>query len=582
MKNRLFVFMVALLLTACNQSPKPGVIVADNPAFKTFKGDFIDKLWATYPGWATAEGFHKYDSVLAIPSNTERQNEIGFAAWVEGELERFSFDSLNANDKTDYRLIQNFAQGVRFNITEFKAFEWDPSSYNLGEKIFNILDYKGEPLNMRLLSLSVKLRSAPAYFKAAQQNISNPTLEHTQLAIDQNKGSLYFFNKSFPDSLKASTLSKEQIAEFNKSADAARKAIEGYIIFLQNLVKTDSTKMRSFRIGKELYAKKFLLDIDSRYTADEMYKKAEARKIWLHNDMNQLANQLWGKYFGTEPMPQDSLEKIHRLIDKISLHHCQPDSFLQTIEAQLPELTSFIKTHNIIDLDSTKPLKVRKTPDYQAGVAGAGINSPGPYDKDAVTYYNVTPLTNYSAEKAESYLREYNDYVLQILNIHEAIPGHYTQLIYANRTPDIIKSVFGNGAMIEGWACYVERMMVEEGYHKSPEMQLFYDKWNLREVCNFILDYNIQCNNWSEEQVMDLIVRQAFQEKAEAQEKWKRATLSQVQLASYFSGQTEIYELRDEMKKKEGAAFDLKKFHEQFLSYGSAPVKEIRALMTAN
>ena len=176
-------------------------------------------------------------------------------------------------------------------------------------------------------------------------------------------------------------------------------------------------------------------------------------------------------------------------------------------------------------------------------------------------------------------MREYNDYVLQILNIHEAIPGHYTQLIYANRNPDIVKTVFGNGAMIEGWACYVERMMLEEGYHKSPEMQLFYDKWNLREVCNFILDYNIQCNNWTEKQVMDLIVREAFQEKAEAHEKWNRATLSQVQLASYFSGQTEIYELREDLKKQQGAQFDLKKFHEQFLSYGSVPVKEIRALM---
>ena len=179
-------------------------------------------------------------------------------------------------------------------------------------------------------------------------------------------------------------------------------------------------------------------------------------------------------------------------------------------------------------------------------------------------------------------MREYNNYVLQILNIHEAIPGHYTQLIYANRTPDIIKTIFGNGSMIEGWACYGERMMIEEGYGKSPEMQLFYDKWNLREVCNFLLDYNIHCNNWSQEQVLDLIVKQAFQQTAEAQEKWKRATLSQVQLASYFNGLTEIYELREELKQKQGAQFDLKKFHEQFLSYGSAPVKEIRVLMVGN
>ena len=133
--------------------------------------------------------------------------------------------------------------------------------------------------------------------------------------------------------------------------------------------------------------------------------------------------------------------------------------------------------------------------------------------------------------------------------------------------------------MVEGWACYVERMMMEEGYNTSPEMQLFYDKWNLREACNFILDYNVHCSKWSEEQAMDLLVKEAFQQTAEAKEKWKRVSLTQVQLTSYFTGLTEIYELREEAKKKQGAQFNLKKFHEQFLSYGSAPVKEIREMM---
>ena len=294
-----------------------------------------------------------------------------------------------------------------------------------------------------------------------------------------------------------------------------------------------------------------------------MYQKAEDRKAWLHADMSRLTDKLWSKYFAGQKAPKDTLAKIRMMIDKISLQHCKAEDFMATIEKQLPELTAFINAHHIIDLDSTKPLKVRKTPDYLAGVAGAGINSPGPYDKDAVTYYNVTPLTKYTPEKAESYLREYNNYVLQILNIHEAIPGHYTQLIYSNRSPSIVKAIFGNGAMVEGWACYVERMMIEEGYNQSDEMQLFYDKWNLRELCNLILDHNIQCNNWSQEQVMDLIVKQAFQQDAEAKEKWKRATLTQVQLACYFTGQTEIYELRDEVKKKRalnsklGDRFDL-------------------------
>jgi uncharacterized protein (DUF885 family) len=181
---------------------------------------------------------------------------------------------------------------------------------------------------------------------------------------------------------------------------------------------------------------------------------------------------------------------------------------------------------------------------------------------------------------AKSYLREYNHYVLQVLNIHEAIPGHYAQLVYANRSPGLIKSILGNGAMIEGWAVYAERMMLEEGYgNNEQEMWLMYYKWHLRSVCNTILDYSVHVLNWPEKVAVQFLMKEAFQETAEVEGKWRRVKLSQVQLCSYFTGYTEIYSLREEIKKMQGGRFNLKAFHEQFLSYGSAPVKYIRELM---
>jgi hypothetical protein len=223
-----------------------------------------------------------------------------------------------------------------------------------------------------------------------------------------------------------------------------------------------------------------------------------------------------------------------------------------------------------------------------AGVAGASISSPGPYDKEGDTFYNVGSLASYSNEDAESFLREYNKYILQILNIHEAIPGHYAQLVYSNQSPSMIKSIFGNGAMIEGWAVYTERMMLEEGWAKNTElngkveedeMWLMYCKWHMRVVCNTILDYSLHNLNMSKEEGLNLLMNEAFQEKAEAEGKWKRATLTQVQLCSYFTGYSEIHDLRESLKQKQGNQFQLKKFHERFLSFGSAPVSEIKKLM---
>jgi uncharacterized protein (DUF885 family) len=362
-------------------------------------------------------------------------------------------------------------------------------------------------------------------------------------------------------------------------AKEATAAIKAYADWLK---KMENKTPRSFRLGKELYAKKFEYDIQSGYTADQIFEKAIAHKKELHEKMFELANKLWDKYMEKAVKPTDKLVLIKQVIDKISVKHVKPEEFQAEIEKQIPTLVQFIKDKDLIYIDPSKPLVVRKEPDYMAGVAGASISAPGPYDKNGNTYYNVGSLNGWDKERAESYLREYNHYILQILNIHEAIPGHYTQLVYSNQSPSLIKSLFGNGAMIEGWAVYTERMMLESGYgagEESDEMWLMYYKWNLRATCNTILDYSVHTKDLRKEDALHLLVDEAFQQQAEAEGKWKRVSLTQVQLCSYFTGYTEIYDFREELKKQEGDKFSLKAFHEKFLSYGSAPVKFIKELM---
>jgi uncharacterized protein (DUF885 family) len=313
---------------------------------------------------------------------------------------------------------------------------------------------------------------------------------------------------------------------------------------------------------------------------DEIYKAAVDRKQYLHQEMFKLSAQLWPKYFNNTPIPTDTLELIKKVIDTISVQHVKPEDFQVEIEKQLPELSAFVAKKDLIYMDPNKPLKVRKEPAYMAGVAGASMSSPGPYEKNGTAYYNVGTLEGWEPERAESYLREYNKYVLQILNIHEAIPGHYVQLVYSNKSPSIIKSVFGNGAMIEGWAVYSELMMLENGYgDNEPEMWLMYYKWNLRATCNTILDIGVHTKNMSKEDAMDLLSRQAFQQKAEAEGKWNRVQLTSVQLCSYFTGFYEIIQLRETYKKSKASAFNVKHFNEDFLGYGSSPVKYIRQML---
>ncbi len=552
-------------------------------AFTSFSKRLLDAWWKMFPENAAYAGKHDYDSLLTIPDEARRQKENAFAKAYTDSLQAFEDASLSVLNRADKSILLNQMELIPFYNNEYKGWQWNPSAYNMSALIAELLAGKHAPLENRLRDICKRIAGHQAYFAAAKKNISSPSEAHTQLAIDQLMGSLSTLSKDLPDSIKASKWTEDKKKESLALAAEVAKSQTEFAGWLKKEVLTLAVK--DYRLGKDRYEKKFSLEMMSSFTADQIYKRALQRKNELHKEMFVLTKSLWNDYFSRQPFPSDSLQAIKLLIGAISRNHVKPEAFQSSIEKQIPFLTEFINRKKLLYLDESKPLVVRKEPEYMKGVAGASISAPGPYDKNANTYYNVGSLAGYSKEEAESYLREYNDYTLQILNIHEAIPGHYTQLVYANNSPSIVKSVFGNNAMIEGWAVYGERMMLENGYPNlehdttSKEMWLMYYKWHLRTVCNTILDYSVHCMNMSKEQGLDLLIRQAFQEEAEAKNKWRRVSVTNVQLCCYFTGYTEIYELREAMKKKEGKAFDLKKWHETFLSFGSSPVPFISEAM---
>ncbi|MDR6940480.1 DUF885 domain-containing protein [Mucilaginibacter pocheonensis] len=574
------IYMVAL--TGCKKDNGSGsgpLLGKDDAAFTIYENSFLDALWKLNPDWATSVGYHKYDSLLYIPNEQNRQKMMDFAKVQIDSLSRFEVNTLNEANKIDYKIMQNQLEYAQWQIQQLKAYEWDPSSYNVIGTFAYILNEHYAPLTKRLRNFYQRMLNVPLYYKEAEKQIKNPVAELTSLAIEQNLGGLDVIEKDFADSLKKTNIPKAEQKQMTDRAALCAQAIKGYADWLKAL-KNDHP--RSFRLGKDLYEDKFKYEIVAANTGQQVFNAAVKRKKYLHGQMAKLSRQLWPKYFGNKTMPADTLGLISAMIDTLSSKHVKPDAFQSAIVQLIPKLKDFVKAKDLVTLDPTKPLIIRKEPGYMAGVAGASMSGPGPYDKGGNSYYNVGSLTGWSPEKAESYLREYNQYIIQILSIHEAVPGHYVQGVYANKAPSIIKSVFGNGAMNEGWAVYAEEMMLDSGYgNNEPEMRLMWYKWHLRSVCNTILDYSVHTGSMTKEQAIKMLTIEAFQQQAEAEGKWKRVTVSSVQLTSYYTGYKEIIDLRDAYKIKMGDKYKLKEFNERFLSYGSAPVKFIRDAMLA-
>jgi uncharacterized protein (DUF885 family) len=585
---RLIVAAAAVVTTACAVTP------AGDPdaAFRAYSDQFVREALAFYPEFAVQVGEYRHAEQVTVPDAAWQARELAFLERHARRLARFDPSALEPLLRADHGQIDNFLRGQRWRRETLREWEWNPAmsgsfdgmlSYNPANVIDVILSTDYAPLEQRLRTVSARLARVPALYEAVHANIRRPTREHTLLAIAQHRGALALFGDELAAKVAASGLSDAEKERFGQRTRAARAAIEGYVAWLTELEPSlTPDAARDFRLGRELYEQKFAYDIQSGLTIEQLFERAKAHKERLHRDMAANAGKLWPKYFGRKAAPKDRRELIAQVVAKVSEHHSKPENFVDDVRAQIPQLENFVREKDLLDQDPSKPLIVRETPPFSPtrGVAIASIDAPGPFNPGAPTYYNVNPMSDFSPERQESFLREYNDWMLQILNIHEAVPGHYTQLLHSNRSPSLIKSLLGNGPMIEGWAVYSERMMLEQGWGgDSPELWLMLDKFQLRTTCNTILDYSVHVLGMSEEEALQLLMQEAFQAETEARGKWRRVQLTSVQLTSYFAGFTEIYEFRESQKRALGDAFSLKDFHNRFLSYGSVPVKTIAELM---
>ncbi|WP_288379465.1 DUF885 domain-containing protein [uncultured Massilia sp.] len=546
--------------------------------FDSMSMQYLTALWRIDPEGGIYVGKFDQAANLTLPDAATRAKRLAFAGeWLD-KFNKLDTRQLSPRQRTDLALLVNKLEKDRWYVNTWREHEWNPSLYNVAQPLDLILNTEYAAKPQRLRTILKRLATVPDYYAAAQASIMKPTREHTQLAIAQAPGTIAVL-ADLGKAAQESILTAQEKAIFAQRIANAGSAVLAWVDFLTALEK-NTAEFRPFRAGKALYEQKFALEIQSSSSAEQTFRKALATREELLTRMDTISDELWPRYMAGVTKPADRFRKIGMMIDKLSARHVARENFLPEIRRQIPALQKFVLEKNLLSLDADKPLEVRETPMYQRGVAGASIDAPGPYRPKDKTWYNVTPLDGLSAEQAESSLREYNEWILQILNIHEAIPGHYAQLVYANRSPSLVKSLFGNGAMVEGWAVYGERMMLENGYgDNAPEMWLMYSKWNLRSVTNTILDYGVHVLGMQQPEAIDLLVRQAFQTRQEADEKWRRVQLTSVQLTSYYSGYEQIMELRERRKQQLGERFNLKEFHDQFLGYGNAPVKMISELM---
>ncbi len=548
--------------------------------FEKIAKDYIDGFLASHPEAATQLGDHRFDDRLTDYSPSDRDRLLAREKQFMVALKDFEDQSkLSGPNQVDVRILRENVEGRIFELSELKEADWNPLVYNesLANSLYLLVARDFDSPEKRIPNLRQRMEAIPYVIGQAKENLKHPPRIYTETAIEQVQGAIGLVREGLAPLLEGAPQMKKDLAPLQEKT---AKALEEYKQWLQKdlLPRSDG----NFRIGADKFRKKLRFALSSDLSMEEIMKRAQADLQQTQTAIYETALPLYKEYFPkADPAALADKKKVTTaVLDKLAEQRPDDNTIVGYCQKVVGEATDYVKQKDLVTVPG-KPLDVIVMPEFKRGTGIAYCDSPGPLEQNGKTFFAVEPTPkDWNKSRKESFFREYNNFMIRDLTVHEAMPGHYLQLAHSNEfhAPTMVRAIFQSGTFVEGWAVYTEQMMAEAGYG-GPEVKMQQLKMRLRVICNAILDQSIHAGNMSEQQAMDLMMKEGFQQEGEAVAKWKRARLTSSQLSTYFVGVTEHLDLRERARAKAGATFDLKKYNDQVLAFGSPPVKYVREMM---
>lgn len=546
---------------------------------KAFAEQFLGEYLERNPTRATEAGEHRFDARWPDPSERGEAQERSFVQKRLEELAAIPAGELSAQARVDHELCGNVLRYWLFSLDELKDAETDPLYYTrlVGDGIDPLVNREFAPLDERMANLKVRLGGVPQLVAVAKTRLKRPPKIFTETAIQQNKGLVALVKSELAESFAKVPAQK---AGLEAAAKGAAAALEDLQVFLEKelLPRSDG----DFRLGRARFEKKLRFELDDAVDIDAVAQDARALLAKTQGEMAETAKELWPTLMKGAPLPAtgtpaEQKALVQKVLAKLGEDHPTNETILKEATDWLAQATKFVKDTGLVTVPE-EPCRVIEMPEYRRGVAIAYCDASGPLEKRQETFYAIAPTPkDWAKPRAESFYREYNRSMLADLTVHEAMPGHFLQLMHNNKFPSKVRAVFASGPFVEGWAVYGEWLMAKHGFG-GPKVKMQRQKMVLRLAANAILDHDIHAGSMDEKAALELMQKEAFQEEGEAVGKWKRARLSSAQLTTYYYGFTEMMKLRAAHEGQPG--FQEKAYHDRLLGYGSPSMRAARTLMS--
>jgi uncharacterized protein (DUF885 family) len=571
--------LLALYATALAfaDSPTPPAQATSNQAFAALADEFFDSYYfPNNPTLATTSGIHKYDDKLEDYSRAQIDRDIPALQKFDARFLAIDAKSLDEMTRGDRDLVLNYIHGSLLTLQTIRPWEKNPDTYSGGltGSAFSIMERKFAPAPDRLRLLIAREKQMPAVLDAARANLKNPPKIYTEIALEQLPGLIAFFKTDVPAAFAevSDPALKQQFADSN---GAVIKALGDYATWLKNDVLPKASG--DFRLGAQTYADKLKFDEMVDIPLDKL----------VEIDMENLrANQAQFVKIAKELDPQKTAQQV---LAQLALDHPAPTKLLDAFRSTFDGLTRFIADKQIITVPSPVRPILEETPPFMRATTFASMDTPGPYETVAKeAYFNVTlPQADWDKKRTSEFMAQFSYPVITVIAAHEAYPGHYIQFLWMQKIHDRVRKLLGANTNVEGWAHYCEQMMLDEGLAQSlfpndMRQQKLLRLGQLQDAllrnARFIVGIKLHTGQFTIDQAVDFFVKEGYQSRAVGTVETKRGTGDPTYLY-YTLGKLQILKLRADVQAKQGAAFNLKQFHDSFMQQGFAPIKIVRHAM---
>ncbi len=564
-------------LPAVADTPKASAQPTANQSFAALADEFFDSYYfPNNPTTATLSGIHQYDDKLEDYSRAQIDREIAALQKFDARFGAIDAKTLDEMTRGDRDLVLNYIHGTLLTLQTIRPWEKNPDSYSGGitNSAFSIMERKFAPAPDRLRLLIAREKQMPAALAAARANLNNPPKIFTEIALEQLPGLVEFFKNDVPATF-AEVDDAALKRQFGESNGAVIKALGEYAAWLKKDVLSKSNG--DFKLGADTYAKKLQYDEMVDIPLDKL----------VEIDMANLrANQAQFAKIAKEVDPKKTPQQV---LAELAADHPDPSKLLDAFRNTFDGLTKFIADKQIITVPSQVRPILEETPPFMRATTFASMDTPGPYETVAKeAYFNVTlPEAGWDNQRTDGFMAQFNYPVITVVAAHEAYPGHYIQFLWMQNIHDRVRKLLGANTNAEGWAHYCEQMMLDAGLaqslfpddvRKQKMLRLGQLQDALLRNARFIVGIKLHTGQFSFDQAVDFFVKEGYQSRAVGTVETKRGTGDPTYLY-YTLGKLQILKLRADVQAKQGAAFNLKQFHDSFMQQGFAPIRIVRRAM---